>query len=110
MAHENWPLVDRRLESLIGAKGDAAEFVLAGHLLGEHASEVNLAELLDTARKEFAASSNTIPTVDESELELPWPALRAELATTVKAWNGLIRSVYNPKAKDKNPELSNFKL
>ncbi len=79
--------IDRRLEALIGEKGDAAELVLDGHLLGEHASEVNLAELLDTARKEFAASGNTIPTVDEAELEQQWPALRAELAATVKAWH-----------------------
>jgi hypothetical protein len=75
--------IDRKLEAGIQEKGDAAEFVLDGHLLGEHASEVNLAELLDVARKEF----NDIVTVDESTLVKDWPQLRADLAALAVQWS-----------------------
>ena len=74
--------IDRKLEALIQEKGDAAELVLDGHLLGEHTSEVNLAELLNIARQEFTTDN----TVDEAALELQWPALRAELAQLAAEW------------------------
>src|SRR5262249_48273461 len=66
--------IDRKMESQIDEKADAAELVLDGHLLGEAAEEVNLAELLEIATTEFKASSNS--TLDESVLEAEWPALR----------------------------------
>jgi hypothetical protein len=75
--------IDRKLEAGIQEKGDASELVLDGHLLGEHASEVNLVELLDIARKEF----NDIKTVDESTLVKEWPQLRADLATLATQWS-----------------------
>lgn len=68
--------IDRKMESQIDEKADAAELVLDGHLLGENAQEVNLAELLQTAVKEFDESSRTI---DEAVLEAEWPALRERL-------------------------------
>ena len=74
--------IDRKLEAGIQEKGDAAELVLDGHLLGEHSSEVNLAELLDTARREFSKDG----TIDEAVLEQEWPALCARLAGRMKSW------------------------
>ena len=68
-------------------EGDASELVLDGHLLGEHSSEVNLAELLDIDRREFRNTGGTaIQTVDESALEAEWPALRNELSTLASQW------------------------
>jgi len=43
--------IDRKLESLIQDKGDAAELVLDGRLIGERTEEVNLAELLKVAHR-----------------------------------------------------------
>ena len=103
--------IDRKLEAMIQEKGDASELVLDGRLIGEQSTEVNLAELLDIARKEFNAPlprerervadegrvrvegkkpSNVgrgeSPFVDEKELEKEWPALRSELSIGVRAW------------------------
>ena len=78
--------IDRKLEAMIQEKGDAAELVLDGHLMGEQAAEVNLAELLDIARKEFADGAKTLITVDEAALEQEWPALRADLNGAVRGW------------------------
>jgi len=77
--------VDRKLEAMIQEKGDAAELVLDGHLLGEQTEELNLAELLDIARKEFAAGGSVI-TVDETELEKEWTPLRGELNAAARQW------------------------
>ena len=52
--------VDRKLESLVQEKGDAAELVLDGQLIGERTEEINLAELLHGARREFDAKDNTL--------------------------------------------------
>ena len=59
--------------------------MLDGHLIGEQSEEVNLAELLEIARKEFA-EGGTLLTVDESELEKEWPPLRSQLSAAVRAW------------------------
>jgi SNF2 family DNA or RNA helicase len=79
--------IDRKLEAMIQEKGDAVELVLDGHLLGEHASEVNLAELLNIARAEFNSGSDAVTTVDEVELAKEWPPLRAELAQIITQWS-----------------------
>ena len=76
-----WPIIckgtiDRRLESLIDEKGDAAELVLDGALLEEASEEVSLRDLLQCAYKEFLKAE----TVDEAELEKEWPLLRSRLA------------------------------
>jgi hypothetical protein len=82
--------IDRRLESLIQDKGDAAELVLDGRLIGERTEEVNLAELLKIAHKEFDAGSNTI---DEALLQAQWlggPSgigLRDKLRAAMAAWD-----------------------
>lgn len=68
--------IDRKLESLIEEKGNAAELVLDGKLLGENVEEVNLAELLQVAFDEFDQTA----TIAEEELEQQWPALCARLA------------------------------
>ena len=68
--------IDRKLESLIEEKANAAELVLDGKLLGENVEEVNLAELLQVAYDEFDQTA----TIAEQELEQQWAALRARLA------------------------------
>jgi len=75
--------VDRKMESQIDEKEDAAEMVLDGHLLGENPAELNLAELLDIAAQEFNQERNTI---DEAILETEWPDLRSRLAMAYQAW------------------------
>jgi hypothetical protein len=77
--------IDRKLEGMLQEKGDACELVLDGHLQGEPSDEVNLAELLDIARKEFADGKNIV-TIEETQLEKEWPALRTDLNAAVKAW------------------------
>lgn len=67
--------IDRKLEAMLDEKGNAADLVLDGYLLGDDTDEVNLAELLRTARAEF----NKYQTIDEEELILQWPDLRDRL-------------------------------
>ena len=76
--------IDRKLESLVGEKGDAAELVLDGQLIGERQEEVNLAELLQIARREFNQKDNTL---DEALLQAQWPNLRAQLSAAQSAWD-----------------------
>ena len=76
--------IDRKLEAMIQEKGDASELVLDGRLIGEQSSEVNLAELLEIAKKEF--KDGNVMTVDETELEKEWPGLRSELSVAACAW------------------------
>jgi len=76
--------IDRKLESLVGEKGDAAELVLDGQLIGERQEEVNLAELLRIARREFNEKDNTL---DEALLQSQWPNLRVQLAAAQSAWD-----------------------
>lgn len=76
--------IDRKLEALMQEKGDAAELVLDGHLLGEHSSDVNLAELLHTAQSEF----NSRNAIDERRLERAWPQLRLKLVYAAQTWRG----------------------
>ena len=75
--------IDRRLESLIQDKGDAAELVLDGRLIGERTEEVNLAELLKIAHKEFDAGSNTI---DEALLQVQWLSGDSRLTVYYVPW------------------------
>lgn len=77
--------IDRKLESNIQEKGDAAELVLDGQLLGEDPAEVNLAELLQIAHKDFA-NMKEAGTLDERELEKEWPNLRSQLASAMQLW------------------------
>lgn len=76
--------IDRKLEALIQEKGDAAELVLDGQLIGERTEEVNLAELLKIARKEFREGDNTI---EEARLEQDWPSLRNALRLAHEDWH-----------------------
>ena len=74
--------IDRKLEALIQEKGDAAELVLDGKLMAEHSAEVNLAELLHTARAEFAGKV----VVDEKELAHAWVDLRQQVSAAATLW------------------------
>ncbi len=76
--------IDRRLESLTDEKTDAAELVLDGRLIGERSEEVNLAELLKVAKREFNAQDNTL---DEATLQSQWPRLRDRLGHTMRQWD-----------------------
>jgi excinuclease UvrABC helicase subunit UvrB len=78
--------IDRKLESNIQEKGDAAELVLDGQLLGEDPCEVNLAELLQIAQKDFA-NMKAAGTLDERELEKEWPATCPQLGQAMKLWS-----------------------
>ena len=64
-------------------KGDSAELVLDGKLLGERAEEVNLAELLASAVSEFDETSQT---VSERALREEWPGLEARLREAMLNW------------------------
>lgn len=78
--------VDRKLESSIAEKGDAAALVLDGCLGNEVNEELNLAALLSEAYREFAQAERTA--LCEQELAAGWPALRARLAQAWAEWNG----------------------
>ena len=67
--------IDRQLEELTNDKGDCADLVLDGKLMGEAAEEINLAELLEAAKVEFQGAT----IYDEQKLELDWPDLRDKL-------------------------------
>lgn len=75
--------IDRKLESLNYEKTDAVELALDGRLIGERTEEINLAELLKIARREFQAGADT---VDETLLQREWPALRQRLMTAMETW------------------------
>jgi hypothetical protein len=78
--------IDRKLESLIQDKGDAAELVLDGRLIGERTEEVNLAELLKTAHREFA--DDKTQTMDEGELHKQWTStLKPQLQQAMQEWD-----------------------
>jgi len=77
--------IDRKLEANIQEKGDAAELVLDGQLLGEDPGEVNLAELLQIAQRDFATLKAS-GTLDERKLIEEWPALRSQLAKAMRLW------------------------
>jgi hypothetical protein len=75
--------IDRRLEELISEKGDSQELVLDGKLITEPAAELNLADLLDDAIKEFRQHVNTI---DEGQLSTEWEAQRQRLRSVAAEW------------------------
>ena len=78
--------IDRKLESLIQDKGDAAELVLDGRLIGERTEEVNLAELLKTAHREFVADKTV--TIDEGGLHQQWVSTwRPQLQQSMQEWD-----------------------
>jgi len=74
---------DRVLEASIYEKGDAADLVLDGKLLGERAEELNLAELLAIAASEFDPNSKT---VCEKVLRQGWSELRNRLDRAGQNW------------------------
>ncbi len=92
--------IDPKMESQIDEKADAAELVLDGHLLGERPEEVNLAELLQVAAREFDEKSKTI---DESTLESEWPALRERLKEAAREWTLGTSEIRTPKPTAQAP-------
>ena len=76
--------IDCKLESMLAEKGDAAELVLDGHLMGQDPEEVNLAELLHIAERDFA--SLKAAGLDEKDLAREWPPLCAQLSQAARGW------------------------
>jgi SNF2 family DNA or RNA helicase len=85
--------IDRRLESLTQEKTDASELVLDGRLIGERTEEVNLAELLNVARREFNEKDVTL---DEGLLHAQWPHLRQRLESAMRQWIDVPAQVLQP--------------
>lgn len=81
--------IDRKMESQCDEKSDSAELVLDGHLLGEQRHELNMAELLDLAAKEF---DDMTQTVDERVLQTELPAIQKRLAEAYANWQGASRT------------------
>jgi hypothetical protein len=77
--------IDRKLEGMLHEKRDATELVLDGHLLGEDPNEINLAELLEIAYRDFARMA--MAGIDECELVKEWPTVRANLARSMQEWS-----------------------
>lgn len=75
--------IDRKMESQIDEKEDAAELILDGHLLGEQPAETNLLELLRHAQRDFDPTSKTIP---EQTLKAQWPDLRKKLESAYQVY------------------------
>jgi len=68
--------IDERLESLFREKGDCASLALDGRLFEEKKQDVNLAELLSDAVRDFNPKADTI---DEQDIESEWNALCVRL-------------------------------
>jgi hypothetical protein len=68
--------VDERLYSLYCEKGDSSHLALDGRLFEERTEEVNLAQLLRDAVRDFNPAADTI---DEQQVEDEWPELSAKL-------------------------------
>jgi hypothetical protein len=76
--------IDRKLESLLAEKNESSELVLDGRLMGERSEEINLAQLLQVAQREFDPTSDTL---DEGLIHAQWPALRDRLSAAMQAWD-----------------------
>ena len=76
--------IDCKLESMLAEKGDAAELVLDGHLMGQDPEEVDLAELLHIAERDFA--SLKAAGLDEKDMAREWPPLCAQLSQAARGW------------------------
>ena len=87
--------IDRRLESLIQEKSDATELVLDGRLIGERTEEVNLAELLKVARREFNDKDATLDEGLSSPVAATAPAPRKRRPTV----GGRACSIHQPGAR-----------
>jgi hypothetical protein len=85
--------IDRRLESLTQEKTDASELVLDGRLIGERSEEVNLAELLKVARREF---NDKDATLDEGLIQAQWPRLRERLGCAMRQWIDVPTQILQP--------------
>jgi hypothetical protein len=85
--------IDRRLESLVQEKSAAAELVSDGRLIGERTEEINLAELLKVARREFNEKDAT---PDEGLLQAQWPQLRQRLDIAMRHWIEVPAEVAQP--------------
>ena len=74
-------------------------------MIGERTEEVNLAELLKVARREFNDQDSTL---DEGLLQAQWPQLRQRLSTAMNNWIDVpVEVVSRPSI---NHQLPNYQL
>lgn len=100
--------VDRKLESLLDEKEDAAELVLDGRLMGDNPEEINLAELLQIAAREFDSDSKTI---DEVALEKEeWPLVKRALEEAMTQWHMKIDLETKPQGTETKTRQSGTKV
>jgi hypothetical protein len=68
--------IDEKMDALFGEKGDSSQLALDGRLVEEAIEEVDLAELLASAIRNFRPGASTVP---EQGIEAAWPSLRHRL-------------------------------
>ncbi len=68
--------IDERLNALYHEKGDSSHLALDGQLFAERTEEINLAQLLADAVRDFDPHADTI---DELQVEQEWPYLAKKL-------------------------------
>jgi hypothetical protein len=76
--------VEERLASLYHEKGDSANLALDGRLFADKTEEVNLAQLLRDAIRDFDPKAATI---DENQIHAEWPELAKKLRLAQAAFD-----------------------
>jgi SNF2 domain-containing protein/helicase-like protein len=76
--------VEERLADLYHEKGDSANLALDGRLFADRVEEVNLAQLLRDAIRNFNPKADTI---DEKDIQAEWPELKRKLHLAQAAFN-----------------------
>ena len=97
--------IDERLESLFREKGDCASLALDGRLFADDKRDLNLAELLDDAVRNFNAKADTI---DETDIEAEWDSLCRKLSiaeTRFREWHPPVIKAEGKRMKDEVREI-----
>lgn len=76
--------IEERLAALYHEKGDSANLALDGRLFADRVEEVNLAQLLRDAIRDFDPKAETI---DEHDIAAEWPELKRKLNLAQQAFN-----------------------
>lgn len=104
--------IDERLESLFREKGDCASLALDGRLFEEARKDVNLAELLEDAVRNFNPRAGTI---DEQDIEAEWRASLCSKLTTAEArfrewWPPIVTEKGSAGVPPASPSISSADL
>lgn len=76
--------IDELLYTVFQDKGDSARLALDGCITNERVEEINLAELLRDAIRNFNPDAETIP---ETDIANEWPALKRRLTSAQSSYN-----------------------